>query len=126
MKGRFSDLSHVVIGCAIEVHKELGPGLLESIYRRCLAREFELRGIHFTTEAALPIHYKGLQFEWSYRLDFFVENQLLLELKTVERLLPVHRSQALTYMRLLHAREGLLINFSVARLADEGIASLVL
>jgi GxxExxY protein len=125
MNAQFSELSNQVIGCAIAVHREVGPGLLESVYRRCLSREFELRSIPFTKEAAVPLTYKGLTFDWCYRADFLVEGRLLVELKTVEKLLPVHRAQVLTYLRLLRAEEALLFNFHTARLADGGIACLV-
>ncbi len=126
MKREFSELSSRVIGCAIEVHRVLGLGLLESVYRRCLARELELHGIAYEEEAPVPFEYKGLRFKWGYKVDLFVEKQIVLELKTVERLIPVHKSQTVTYMRLLKVHQGLLMNFDVARLANGGLVSLIL
>ena len=95
-----------IIGAAIEVHKALGPGLLESAYQTCLAHDFNLRGIQ-------PVQYKGLQVDCSYRLDFVVESQVVLELKSVEALLPIHEAQLLTYLKLTGCKIGLLINFNV-------------
>ena len=114
-----------VIGCAIEVHRHLGPGLLESTYRRCLTHEFAIRRIRFVAEQSLPVKYKDLQLDCGYRIDVVVENRLILELKAVERLLPVHQAQLMTYLRLLDIRQGLLINFSASRLV-EGVKSLLL
>ena len=128
MKGRnqcFTNLSHQVIGCAIEVHRALGPGLLESTYKGCLARELASAGISFRLEAALPVNYKGEYLECGYRVDMLIGDDLILELKSVERLLPIHRAQILTYMKLASARHGLLINFNVPRL-KEGLESFVL
>jgi GxxExxY protein len=107
-----------VIGCAIEVHRHLGPGLLESAYQRCLAQELTLRGIGFLTQQALPLQYKGLQLTCGYRIDFLIERRLLVELKTAEHLLPLHHAQVVTYLKLLALRQGLLINFNVPRLVN--------
>lgn len=106
-------LSQVVIGAAIEVHKQLGPGLLESVYEACLCYELEQKQIKFQRQLLLPVQYKTLQLEASYKIDVLVENSLLLELKSVDSLLPVHEAQLLTYMKLAHLRTGLLINFNV-------------
>lgn len=125
MRHEFSALSRRVIGCAIEVHSSLGPGLLESIYKRCLAAELQVNAIKFRHEVEVPVTYKGLAFDSAYRADFLVENQLVVELKSAYKLLPVHRSQTLTYMRLLGAHEGLLLNFWVPRLKDDGIHRLI-
>jgi GxxExxY protein len=119
-----STLGSKVIGCAIEVHSALGPGLLESMYQRCLAHELELQGIRFEQQVALPITYKGLQLGLGYRVDLVVEGELLIELKTTDRLLPVHTAQVLTYLRLLDLRQGFLLNFNVARMV-EGIRSIM-
>ena len=119
----FSQLSHQVIRCAIEVHRELGPGLLESTYRDCLAKERELSGISCQSELALPVKYKGLLVDCGYRVDLFIENDILLELKAVAKLAPIHEAQLLTYMRLSGIRHGFLINFNVKRLKD-GLRSL--
>jgi GxxExxY protein len=117
-------LGRRVIGCAIEVHSALGPGLLESMYQRCLAHEFSLQGLRFRQQVALPIAYKGLAVGIGYRVDFIVEEDLVLELKTVERLLPVHDAQVLTYLRILGLRQGFLINFNMRKVTD-GVRSLL-
>jgi GxxExxY protein len=106
------------------VHRALGPGLLESAYRRCLAYEFSLRRIRFDCEVPLPVVYKGHALDCGYRCDFLVNQELLLEVKAVEQLLPVHSAQVLSYLKLLGLRQGLLINFNVPRLVD-GLKSLV-
>jgi len=111
-------LTHKVIGCAIEVHKELGPGLLESTYQRCLAHEMGLQGISCTLEQAMPVRYKGVTLDCGYRIDMVVEERVILELKAVEMLMDIHRAQLLTYMKLAGIGTGLLINFNCRRLAD--------
>lgn len=102
-----------IIGAAIEVHRELGPGLLESAYQACLARELSLRQIEFEQEKPIPIEYKGLTIDCAYRLDFLVNRTIIVELKAVDEILPVHQAQILTYMKLLKCKIGLLINFNV-------------
>ena len=114
----FDALSNRVIGCAIEVHRELGPGLLESAYERCLAYELTAAGIPFVSQQPIPVAYKGLDLECGYRADIVVEGQLLVELKSVEELDGVHEAQVLTYMRLAKLPVSLLINFNVERLKD--------
>ena len=121
----FDDLSNKVIGCAIEVHRNLGPGLLESTYEQCLAREFSLADINFEIQKPIPVSYKGIQLDCGYRLDLFVENRLILEIKSVDKLWPIHEAQILTYMKLAKAPVGLLINFNV-ELLKEGIRRFVL
>jgi len=111
-------LTRAVIGAAIEVHRHLGPGLLESTYEVCLAHELQQRDIGFQLQVPLPVHYKGARLECGYRLDVLVEDRLLLELKAVDRVLPLHAAQILTYMRLASVDTGLLINFNVTRLTD--------
>ena len=113
---KFSELSYRVIGCAMEVHRVLGPGLLESAYQRCLAYEFDNRGIAYKAEYPLPVSYKAIDLDCGYRLDFFVEDRIVLELKSVEKLLPIHEAQLLTYMKLISVKEGLLLNFNALRL----------
>lgn len=125
MKKKFSDLSHQVIGCAIEVHKVLGPGLLESTYKQCLAHELKLNGIAFRLEHPMPVEYKGIHLDCGYRIDVLVEDDIILELKSVERLLGIHEAQLLTYMKLTNIKQGFLINFNVKRL-KEGLRSFVL
>lgn len=108
-----NDISYQVIGAAVEVHRALGPGLLESAYQQCLCREFELRGLAFASQVPLPVVYKGAKLDCAYRLDFLVADQLVVEVKAVEGLLPVHEAQLLTYLRLGNWNVGLLINFNV-------------
>jgi GxxExxY protein len=107
-----NDFSHTVIGLAIEVHRELGPGLLESAYEECLA--FELQSsISFVRQEPVPVTYKGLHLDCGYRLDLLIEDRLVVELKSVEDLLPIFDAQILTYMKLANKSVGLLINFNV-------------
>jgi len=120
-----NDLSHSIIGAAIEVHKLLGPGLLESAYEECLAREFVLRAIGFERQKPAPVVYKEVKLECGYRMDFLVEGRIVVELKAVEALAPVHEAIVLTYLRLSGCRLGLLINFNVTALKD-GIRRFVL
>jgi len=121
----FDALSNRVIGCAIEVHRHLGPGLLESACLRCRSHEMTLSGLEHETEKALPLSYKGISLDCGYRIDLMVEDGLIVELKCVEKILPIHRAQLLTYLKLTGKHVGLLINFNVARLAD-GLERLVL
>jgi GxxExxY protein len=118
MEPQRSPLAQKVIGCAIEVHRTLGPGLLESVYERCLAHEFALNHLRSVWQAPVPIAYKGVHIDCGYRIDCVVEGELLVELKTVERVLPIHYAQVLTYVKLLKVRQGLLINFNSRRLVD--------
>lgn len=119
-KSELKDLVYQVNGAAIEVHKNLGPGLLESVYHKCLEKEFQLRGIQFISELKIPIDYKGLALEADLRLDFLVENILPVEIKAVEHILPVHEAQIISYLKLLEKPEGLLINFNVTNIFYEG------
>ena len=125
MEIQTSPLGRLVIGAAIEVHSHLGPGLLESTYEHCLAHEMTLRGLTFERQVALPVIYKGTRLDGGYRVDFVVDRQLVVELKAIDRLLPVHEAQVITYLRLLRVRQGLLINFN-ARLLTAGLRSLLL
>ena len=118
-------LSREVIGAAIEVHRLKGPGLIESIYERCLMRELELRGIATVNQRLVRIEYKGLVFEEPLRFDMLVEECLLLELKCVQDILPVHKAQLLSYMKLLDVPLGLIINFHELKLID-GIVRMIL
>ena len=111
--GRFEDGTEAVIVALIEVHRALGPGLLESAYEACLCEELSLRGLRFDRQQALSVQYKGLRVDCGYRLDLVVEAKILLELKTVERLLPIHEAQIVTYLRLSRLPVGLLVNFNV-------------
>lgn len=121
----YSELANRVIGCAIEVHKALGPGLLESAYQQCLCHELHLNGIVFQKEKPLPIHYKGCQLDCGYRIDVLVEDEIILELKSVEQLNRVHDAQILSYMKLMELKHGFLINFNVPILKN-GLKSFVL
>jgi GxxExxY protein len=114
----FDNLSNRVIGCAIEVHRILGPGLLESTYEQCLARVLHLAGVGFKLQWPLPVEYKGTRLDCGYRVDVLVEESLIVELKAVEQVLGIHRAQLLTYMKLAGIRTGLLINFNVTVLRD--------
>ncbi len=107
------ELTGQIIAAAVEVHRALGSGLLESIYQTCLAHEFSIQHLSFEKEKALPIKYKGIEVDGVYRLDFIVENKVVVELKALDVLLPVHEAQLLTYLRLTGCRVGLLINFNV-------------
>jgi GxxExxY protein len=118
-------LTHEIIGAAIEVHKCLGPGLLESAYAECMARELNGRGIPFDREKSLPLVYKDLKLDCGYRVDFLVGNRVIVELKAVEALAPVHDAIVLTYLRLSGCKIGLLVNFHTSILRD-GIKRLVL
>jgi GxxExxY protein len=115
-----NDLTHAIIGAAIEVHKLLGPGLLESAYEECLAREFSLRGIRFERQKGVPVVYKDVKLDCGYRMDFLIDGNVVVELKSIESLAPVHEAIVLTYLRLSGCRLGLLINFNVPML-KEGI-----
>jgi len=125
MNRNFSQLSNRVIGSAIEVHKTLGPGLLEKIYLQCLAYELELIGINFKMEYSLPVEYKGMFMDCGYRVDLLVEDEIIVELKAVEEILGIHEAQLLTYMKLSGIEQGFLINFNVKKLKN-GLRSYVL
>lgn len=120
-----NELTHEIIGAAIEVHRTLGPGLLESAYEECTARELTLRGLPFERQKPLPIVYKDVKLECGYRVDLLVERRVIVELKSAEALAPVHEAIVLTYLRLSGVRIGLLINFNVAVLKD-GIKRFIL
>jgi GxxExxY protein len=112
------ELSHAVIGAALKVHSALGPGLLESAYEQCLLYELLKRNIHALSQVSLPIHYDGQTIEAGYRIDVLVENELILELKATEKLLPIHTAQLLSYLKMSNKSLGLLINFNVASLKN--------
>jgi len=119
------DLTREIIGAAIEVHRVLGPGLLESAYQVCLCHELRTRKINFTCEVPLPICYKDVRLECGYRIDICVEDRVVLELKSVEALTDLHKAQLLTYLRISGKKIGLLLNFNIPVLKD-GIVRLVL
>ena len=115
-----AELTEMIIGAAIEVHRELGPGLLESAYEAALAHELALRGVRFARQKEMPVRYKGFLIEVGYRIDLLVEEQVVVELNAVTEMHPIYEAQLITYLRLSGLRVGLLINFNVPRL-KEGI-----
>jgi GxxExxY protein len=119
-------LTQEVIGAAIEVHRTLGPGLLEPAYEECLCHELNLRGLDFRRQVPLPVQYKGINLDCGYRLDLVVRDEIILELKCLEHILPVHEAQLLTYLKMTGKRVGLIFNFHVATLARGGIVRKVL
>jgi len=121
----FDELSERVIGCAIEVHRGLGPGLLESTYEQCLAHELSLSGLEFKLQHPLPVEYKGVCLNCGYRVDVLIEGHLIVELKSVEQIKGIHEAQLLTYMKLSGIQIGLLLNFNVTKLKN-GIKRFVL
>lgn len=118
-------LTYEIIGAAIEVHRELGPGLLESVYHQCLKKELEIRGIHFLTEHAVNVAYKGLLLRTDLRCDLLVDDAIVIELKATEGIAPVHMAQLMTYMKLLHKPKGILINFNCDNLFRSGQRTIV-
>jgi GxxExxY protein len=124
-KKYLNELTYKVIGCAIEVHKLLGPGLLESVYEKCFLKELSLRGIAFQNQIWVPLQYKGLQLDTELRLDVLVEDVLCVELKAQEGLLPIHDAVLLSYMQMLQKPKGILINFHCINIFKEGQKTLV-
>lgn len=124
MKEGINKITEAIISSAIAVHKELGPGLLESTYETCLFYELAERGLKVERQKALPVIYRGIQLDCGYRIDLFVEEKVIVELKTVERLEPIHEAQLLSYLKLSECTVGLLINFNVMLLRD-GIKRIV-
>jgi GxxExxY protein len=119
-KKTLDNLSYKIIGAAIEVHKHLGPGLLESVYQKCLAIEFKNQEIIFCQELKVPLEYKGQRIDTEFRCDFLVEELIVVELKSVSELLPIHQAQVINYINLLKVPKGLLINFNVGNLFHQG------
>ena len=113
-----NDLTKTIIGAAIEVHRTLGPGLLESTYEACLFYELEQMGLFVERQVELPVKYKNVRVEIGYRIDLLVENQVIIEVKSVKELLPVHMAQMITYLKISNKSKGLLMNFNVAKLID--------
>ncbi|MBM4177076.1 MAG: GxxExxY protein [Ignavibacteria bacterium] len=118
-------LTQKIIGCAIEVHKHLGPGLLESAYEECLCFELHQEGLKFERQKAVPIIYKEIKLECGYRLDILVENEIVIEIKSVDAISPIHQAQVLTYLRFANKKLGLLLNFNV-RILKDGIKRFIL
>jgi len=123
-KSKIDIFSNKIIGCAMEVHKNLGPGLLESTYSQCLAYELNMSGINFKLEYPIPVKYKTVNIDCSYRADFMVENEIIVEIKSVKELLPIHEAQLLTYLKISDKKLGLLINFNV-KLLKKGLKRIV-
>ncbi|MEN9441636.1 MAG: hypothetical protein RLZ33_1713 [Bacteroidota bacterium] len=113
-----NELSNLIIGCAIEVHRTLGPGLLESVYENCLLYELEEKGIYAERQVELPIEYKHINLEVGYKIDLLVENKVIIELKSVKEIQPIHVAQLMTYLKLSDKKLGLLINFNEVKLVD--------
>ena len=124
-KKYLNELTYKVIGCAIEVHKHLGPGLLESVYEKCFLKELGLRGIDYKNQIWVPLQYKGLELDTELRLDLLVEELLCVELKAQEVLLPVHDAILLSYMQMLEKPKGILINFQCTNIFKGGQKTLV-
>lgn len=113
-----NDLTKTIIGAAIEVHRTLGPGLLESTYEACLFYELDQMGLYVERQVELPVRYKKVSLNVGYKIDLLVENQVIIELKSVKELLPVHSAQIITYLKISNTSKGLLMNFNVAKLID--------
>lgn len=120
-----NDIAYRIVGCAIEVHRFLGPGLLESIYESCLIDELVHKGLNVKSQLLLPVHYKGRELNQQFKLDLLVEDLVIVELKSVETILPVFKSQLLTYMKLADKPKGLLINFNCSNITNHGLVPLV-
>jgi len=120
-----NDLTHTIIGAAIEVHKELGPGLLESIYEKCLTHVLQEKGLSLILQQKVPLVFRGLYLDCDLRFDMMVEDSIIVEIKAVESLLPIHEAQLLTYLKLLDKPKGILINFNCTNIFREGQKTLV-
>jgi len=119
------ELTYEIIGSAIAVHKEIGPGLIESVYQRCFNRELQIRGIHYETQQQVPVFYKGTYLDADLRYDTLIEGQIITELKSIDALHPIHDAVLLTYMKLLQKPKGILINFNCTNIFKEGQKTLV-
>jgi len=119
------DLTYQIIGCAIEVHKCLGPGLLESVYEKCFIHELGIRGLSYKSQQRVPLNYKGISLEAELRYDVLVENLIVVELKSMEGILPIHEAVTLTYMQMLSKAKGIIINFNCINIFKFGQRTLV-
>ncbi|CAM4172693.1 MULTISPECIES: GxxExxY protein [Flavobacterium] len=117
---QINEITYEVIGCAIEVHKYMGAGLLESVYQSCLIEELKIKKINFVSELKMPVIYKGKELDIDFRCDLYIENILVVELKSVNEVHPIHEAQLLTYMKLLKAPKGILINFNCTNIFKDG------
>lgn len=120
-----NDLTHAIIGAAIEVHKELGPGLLESIYEKCLSHVLKEKGYDISLQQKVPLQFRGLYLDCDLRFDLMVENAIIVEIKAIDALLPIHEAQLLTYLKLLEKPKGLLLNFNCTNIFKEGQKTMV-
>ncbi len=120
-----NELTHTIIGAAIEVHKEIGPGLLESVYEKCLAHMLKEKGLHLVTQQRIPLIFRGLHLDCDLRFDLMVEDSIIVEIKAVDGLLPIHEAQLLTYLKLLAKPKGILINFNCMNIFKEGQKTMV-
>ena len=120
-----NDLSHRIVGAAIEVHKELGPGLLESIYEKCLTHLLRESGLHLVTQQKVPLIFRGLHLDCDLRFDLLVEDCIIVEIKAIDSLMPIHEAQLLTYLKLLEKPKGILINFNCTNIFKEGQKTMV-
>lgn len=118
LKESKTDLSTILVDCIFKVHTQLGPGLLESAYESCLAHEIEKRNLDIERQKILPVKYDGLQIDAGYRIDLFIENQFIIEIKAVEKMIPLYQAQLLTYLKLAGIKTGLLVNFNVPLIKD--------
>jgi len=121
----YEDLTEQILGAAIEVHTQLGPGLMESAYEECLCYELNLRKLNFQRQVTLPVHYKNVKLDCGYRIDLIVEKKVLLELKSVEKLSPIHTAQLITYLKLSKIKVGFIMNFNEERLRNGIIRKVV-
>ncbi len=119
-----NDISRIIVDCAYHIHRELGPGLLESVYEKVLMYELEKRGLNIDNQVAIPVRYYEISLELGFRADLIIENKIIIELKSVEEILPVHKKQLLTYLKLTGLKLGLLINFN-SNLIKDGITRIV-
>lgn len=119
------ELTYRIIGCAIEVHKELGPGLLESVYEKCFLTELQLQGLQATSQQPVPLEYKGVSLGVNLRYDVLVENLIVVELKSQEAILPIHKAVLLTYMKMLRVPKGIIINFNCTNIFQYGQKTMV-
>jgi GxxExxY protein len=119
-----NDISRIIVDCAYHIHRELGPGLLESVYEKVLMYELEKKGLNIDNQVAIPVRYHEISLELGFRADLIIENKIIIELKSVEEILPVHKKQLLTYLKLTGLKLGLLINFN-SNLIKDGFARIV-
>ncbi len=119
-KSNLNDLTYQILGCAIEVHKTIGPGLLESVYEKCFLRELSMKGFKTSAQKKIPLEYKGVSLEADLRYDVLVEDAIVVELKAIETLLPIHEAVLITYMKMLEKPKGILINFNCTNIFKNG------